>query len=56
MTKAELIKALKDYPDEEEVLVNVSPLYDGEATWHNIEHIDTIIPATIMIEKEPCMY
>ena len=55
MTKAELIKALENYPDDEEVLINCSPLYDGESTWFDIEDICRYNPATILIGTNPCM-
>lgn len=49
MTKAELIKALENYPDDEEVLIDCSPLYDGKGTYFDIEDICTIVPARILI-------
>ena len=56
MTKDQLFKTLEDYPGNEEILINCKPLFGGEATWFNIACVDINIPATILIENEPCMY
>ncbi len=55
MKKWELLKQLEDVNDEDEVLVNVKNLNDGEAKWHDISAVSTNEPATLLVSETPVM-